>query len=693
MRNISLILLCSALLTAVFPCANALAEICRHDLKIELNPDAGELTASDNILVEGHSGKQLIFHLAPKARIESVLLNGIAQEYSFRSGELQLPFLSPGSPATCTISYRAAFNDPIPSDPVSFDNPGFGVVGTVTEKGTFLLPDSGWYPRLPGSREIFDLEVTAPRGVYAVTAGDLIRHEDEGDRSVSVWKIGDIGQSPALSAGRFTIHSKTNGKVTVYTYLLPETDSLSETYLNASLSHIEFYEELHGPYPFSKFAVVENFFPTGYGFPSYTLLGTTVLRLPFIPETSLRHEIAHSWWGNGVLVDDDSGNWCEGLTTYVADYLSRETASPEEGRLYRRQVLQDYATLAASGEDFPLRRFRGRTSPGTRAVGYGKAAFVFHMIRNKLGDEAFWKSLREIYKDRLFTPTSWENFRDAFIHKGGWNPDQARIFFDQWIDGSGAPVLSLDHVRSENAACGRSIAGVLAQKPPFFNLDIILALTSSRSRSETQTTVGDGATPFSLCCSDTPKQLAADPDVNIFRLLRPEEIPATVNSVKGSNDLVAVLGDGIPPQDQGNFEILLAGLRAEAVPILHEGEVDLSKMKKTDFLFYGFPQSRKLQALFESVPGIAKLFPGGFSLADSTGADCIFLAVSDPKRDGKITALFQPIAGTEKDWTAAAARKITHYGKFSYVTFKRGKVVDKGTWDALSSPLLFTFTN
>jgi hypothetical protein len=107
------------------------------------------------------------------------------------------------------------------------------------------------------------------------------------------------------------------------------------------------YEALHGTYPFAKFAVVENFFPTGYGFPSFTLLGSRVLRLPFIPDTSLRHEVAHCWWGNGVLVDATGGNWCEGLTTYVADYLSKEEHSFEEARGYRLRALETYALLAA----------------------------------------------------------------------------------------------------------------------------------------------------------------------------------------------------------------------------------------------------------------------------------------------------------------------------------------------------------
>jgi hypothetical protein len=69
----------------------------------------------------------------------------------------------------------------------------------------------------------------------------------------------------------------------------------------------------------------------GFGFPSYTLIGGTVLRLPFIIHTSLGHEIAHCWWGNGVLVDDDGGNWSETLTTYVADYLYQEKKSEIDG--------------------------------------------------------------------------------------------------------------------------------------------------------------------------------------------------------------------------------------------------------------------------------------------------------------------------------------------------------------------------
>ena len=55
--------------------------------------------------------------------------------------------------------------------------------------------------------------------------------------------------------------------------------------------------------------------------PSFTLLGAKVIRLPFIVSSSYPHEILHNWWGNGVFVDVQQGNWCEGLTAYLADHL------------------------------------------------------------------------------------------------------------------------------------------------------------------------------------------------------------------------------------------------------------------------------------------------------------------------------------------------------------------------------------
>jgi len=69
--------------------------------------------------------------------------------------------------------------------------------------------------------------------------------------------------------------------------------------------------------------------------------------------------------------------------------------------------LRNYTTLVPPAQDFPLSRFISRTDTITKAVGYDKGAMVFHMLRHRIGEDAFWGSLRDIYRDRVFQAASW----------------------------------------------------------------------------------------------------------------------------------------------------------------------------------------------------------------------------------------------------------------------------------------------
>jgi hypothetical protein len=688
-----------ALFVSLAMCGRAMADpvTVRHDLKVRLDLKARKLIARDDLLLSQWPSKDITFRISPKSRIKQVTVDGKPVRPLFQSGYLTLYPGHPGRfhPLPVSISYEAVFDDKLPDNPESFDNPGFGVEGTIIEKGVFLLPGSGWYPQLPDGKCFFRITVVAPRRIYAVTAGRLVRHEDQGSESTSVWEIDTPLEGLALSAGPYIIHARLCGSVPVFTYFFPQSDFLSEKYLKAAASHLEFYEKLHGPYPFPKFAVVENFFPTGYGFPSYTLLGTSVLRLPFIPETSLRHEVAHSWWGNGVLVDYSSGNWCEGLTSYVADYLSQEKISSEEAMVYRRQILQDYATLTAAGGDFPLKQFTSRVSPASRAIGYGKAAFVFHMVRQKLGDEVFWRSLRRLFKERLFEKTSWKDIWKIFTQEGHWEAGEAGNLFDQWINRPGAPVIEVKDVKFLRSGRGWSLAGVIGQKAPPYLLELSLRLTTSAGKYDSLISLADLTKSFELKVNEVPRSLAVDPAYNIFRLLYPSEIPATINSIKGAKKLIAVYSGLISPEFKETFKTLLVGLNHGDVPIMTESNVDLQKMKECSLLFFGLPRTETLQKFFTARPEGMVLSPDKFSLAgilSSSDADCLFAVFSHPQDKGNWVALFLPVTGTKEDSILAAARKITHYGQYSYLAFFRGTNRGKGLWEVPSSPLVINLS-
>ncbi len=673
---------------------SAFAAVSHHDLSVELNPVLHSALIRDHISIDDWGDRELAFSIAPGANVHSVSIGGAAASYAFHSGKLTIwpgPSYS-GKTVAVDISYQAIFNDQVESAPASFDNPGFGVEGTISEKGVFLLSEAGWYPRIEGLSS-FKIKVIAPRGVYAATAGEFLGNTDEENRSVSSWKIDGLRHGLSLSAGKYSIRSGEEGKISVFTFFFPESNDLSATYINAASSHIAFYSSLHGPYAFPKFAVVENFFPTGYGFPSYTLLGSQILRLPFIPQTSLRHEIAHCWWGNGVLVDYNAGNWCEGLTTYVADYLSREISSPKEGQDYRRQILREFATLAASNGDFPLVRFAARTDPTTKAVGYGKAAFVFHMIRKRIGDDYFWNSLMRIYAQKFQIVTSWEDFRKLFVAEGKWDQDESNRFFDQWLQREGAPKLKLQNVSAKKSTTGWKVNGSLVQNAPYYDLDGIVALFSpSGERVDKNIKISGKSSQFSIDSPSEPQKLVFDPDTDLFRLLYPEEIPATVNSLKGSKDLVAVISASIPAKATADFEVLLAGMNKPHARIVSEKDLNLNQLRNKNVLFFGFPQSDKLRGRLSSAPPELRISADTFSLDDSISSktsDCLFVVFTGPENN--LTGMFLPRMGAGSDAVSAAARKITHYGQYSYVAFAEGTNTAKGIWIISKSPLVHEF--
>ncbi len=143
-------------------------------------------------------------------------------------------------------------------------------------------------------------------------------------------------------------------------------DKLADKYLKMTGVYLKMYEDMLGPYPYSKFALVENFWETGYGMPSFTLLGEKIIRFPFIIYSSYPHELLHNYWGNSVYVDYDKGNWCEGITAYMADHMLKEQRG--QGADYRRNTLEKFTDFVNTDNDFPLSEFLNRQQ--SRRRGY-----------------------------------------------------------------------------------------------------------------------------------------------------------------------------------------------------------------------------------------------------------------------------------------------------------------------------------
>jgi hypothetical protein len=665
-----------------------------HELRVVLEPETGRITGQSDIALPPGSGGVPDILLHPRMSVRSVNLDGQPARFSFAAGRLRPePDPSRPAPTRLAVEFEGRFPDPVPTAQFGSDNPGGGVAASITPAGVFLQGGSGWHPALPGQAAVVRLTVEAPQGFLAVTSGRLLGHQDRDGRTVSRWEARTAGGLP-LSAGPFSLERMETGTVPVLTYLLPGNADLSRTYLEASARHLAYYERLHGPYPFDHFAVVENFFPTGYGMPSYTLLGSTVLRLPFIPETSLRHEVAHCWWGNGVLVDHSRGNWSEGLTTYVADHAAQEEASADAAREYRLRVLRDYAQLAAGRQDFPLSRFRSRSDPATQAVGYGKAMFVVHMIRQRLGDEPFREGLRSFYRQWLFREASWPDMFEAFEGQG-WDREESRAFLRQWILEPGAPDLVLDQVEVRELGEEWEVDGTLRQRGAVYGLRVPVRLETEGVPLEMTVSLDGPETHFTMAAAHRPRRLTADPDCHVFRLLDPSEIPPTVNSVKGAASLAVIVGEEMGRVSPNTLQGFLSSLNQPAAKVLTEKDAEGADLSGSSLLFFGYPRSPLLQRLI-APPGDYGLEPGGGWFAETVHPaaarlDAIFVTMPDAQGGSGVTALFRTRPELDEARVVDAARRVTHYGKESYLGFEGGRNRLRGAWSPLRSPLTVEF--
>ena len=383
-----------------------------HDLKVVLYPNEHRFTVEDTITIPKHFPSD--FHFFLHAGLNPVSTTSDVKIISkiTKKEDASVDFFTiklPHSTKTFAIKYSGVIHYPIEQDGKEEARGIKQTPGIISEAGVYLEKESYWYPVFNKGLVTFNIQIELPPEWDAVSQGERTLHIKEKNLTRVQWESPEPQDEIYLIAGRFTEYTQQTGKISAMAFLRSPDKGLADKYLNATSQYLLMYEKLIGPYPYKKFALVENFYETGFGMPSFTLLGSKVIRLPFIINSSYPHEILHNWWGNSVFVDYNSGNWSEGLTAYLSDYLIME----QQGKAleYRQTTLQKYADYVSTAKDFPLSEFRMRYSAPTESIGYGKSLLFFHMLRQKLGDKDFTAGLQDFYLKNRFRFASFTDIK------------------------------------------------------------------------------------------------------------------------------------------------------------------------------------------------------------------------------------------------------------------------------------------
>jgi len=401
----------------------------------------------------------------------------------------------------------------------------------VDDTGVYLDGATGWVPRIAGDAVTFSMKVSGPADWTWISQG---RRDVDGTR----WTTSTPQDDIYLLGGHFDRQTLEHGDLTLETDLLQPDPALSRRYLSVMGGYLDFFSALIGPYPYPRFAVVENRWQTGYGMPGFTLLGSQVIRLPFILHSSLPHEILHNWWGNGVWVDASGGNWSEGLTAYLADHLITEAAGG--GADYRRKLLERYTSFAAEGRDVALRDFRSRHSDATQAVGYGKMLMLVHMQRRHMGDAAFVAALRQLWQTRRFSAASMDEVAAAL------NPDgSGNAFAPLWLDAPGAPQIAIAGLDvTPDPAGGQRLDLQLQQTQPGAAYPLSVPVTvqlADGSRDDINLDFTGKAARLQKHYASAPIRVDVDPHFDVFRRLDAAEQPASLARLFGAQTQWLVL--------------------------------------------------------------------------------------------------------------------------------------------------------
>lgn len=658
------------------------SEVFHHEIQVELVPSLKMLKATDKITFPSSSPRKTTIALNKNLTITSV---------SPGDKLIALPGRSPITPQqnthlyqewglelgsndnTVTIEYHGMIDD----SPADGNSEGF-----ISSEGAVLLGSTYWHPDVLGSVKSFRLSVSHPHDWKMASQGQLISQETFAIQKTTTHTENSQQQDIYLIVGPFFEYTRewSQGKK-IRVLLRKDEKDLAQNYLALLPDYLEHYSKVIAPYPYTHFTVIENFWETGFGMPGFTLLGPSVVRLPFILYSSLPHEVLHNWWGNSVYVDYFNGNWCEGLTNHMADHWQQQTKNA--GAEYRLGQLMAYADYVKTEDEISLADFRGRHNEASQAIGYSKGMMFFHMLEKKVGSQKFKEALQDFYFKNVYTQANYDDIQSSFE---GITGQDLSIFFNQWVQKPGAPELRLGQVSPVLWADGTWATTWDLQQDVknVYDLDVPVRWTLENGRIVNQVVrFKDAHQNFIFLSDSRPVKIEVDPEFDLFRRLSPEERPATFSSIFGANKTTVFY----TPESAHLLEM------AKTWELVFKSRFDYLEVDES----FSLPAAgavillgnhRTMRELVRQQAGDKdlKIFETHLEIDGSLY----------PYDDHSSALVFRNRANPHQyiSWVPSAlppveelARRMTHYGKYSVLAFKGRPNVLKKTLPPANSPL------
>jgi len=315
-----------------------------------------------------------------------------------------------------------------------------------------------WFPCYDNPDDKFTSEIiaTVNSNYFLLSNGILVSTEENQTSKTTTfhWQQHKPHTSYLMSivAGEYEVINDSFNNIPLQYYVYEEQVDQVQCVFSDTKKMMSIFEHTFGyPYPWDKYVqiIVHDYISRGMEHTSATTLVDDIMHdqrafIDFNSDRLIAHELAHQWFGNLVTCKDWSHIWLnEGFATYSEILYIEQTLGSEAAQYDVFSQQRYYLQLEDSDFHQPI-VYKNYLHPEEmfNHISYQKASMVLHMLRNLIGDDAFFRALRVYLHEYAYASVESSNFTDIVQATSGNNLDW---FFDQWLYYGGHPELEVSY--------------------------------------------------------------------------------------------------------------------------------------------------------------------------------------------------------------------------------------------------------
>lgn len=426
-------------------------DVTHQDLHLNIDPAVRAISGSvtTSFLVTQPSLTELLLDLEDSMHVDNVVYHGTANAFTHEQGKLTIPFSTPlpeGTLDKVTITYHGIPRKD-PNGFGSFEQGAHSQTDTTPILWTLSEPYGAddWWPckqDLTDKIDSVDITVTVPEGNKVGSNGLLVSEETVAGKTTFHWKHRYPIPSylVAFATTNYVAYTDTvtsdSGDIVMLNYAYPESLQAAKAGTADLIPVMQLYNDLYGVYPFWKEKYGHAQFGWGGG-----MEHTTMTFCVYYDIGLLAHELAHQWFGDDATCGSWEDIWLnEGFATYNEGLIYEHGLG---GQNFHNWL--DYKINTVTSKPWGSVKVDDTTNVHRIfdwRLSYSKGAMVLHMLRWKIGDEAFFQGIRDYLNDDA-VKYNFGRTAQLKAHLEETSGQDLTDFFDSWYSGEGYPIYTI----------------------------------------------------------------------------------------------------------------------------------------------------------------------------------------------------------------------------------------------------------